>query len=152
MKTLWMTRGLPASGKSTWARAKQAELPPGEVKRVNKDDLRAMLDAGKWSPENETFVVRLRDHIVIGALADGKHVIVDDTNLAPKHEARLRQLARENAAVFELVDFTHVSVEECVERDRHRQASVGEAVIREMWQEFLNVPGESSSSQISAAE
>ncbi len=137
MKTLWMTRGLPASGKSTWARAKQAELPLGEVKRVNKDDLRAMLDGGKWSPENEAFVVRLRDHIVVSALADGKHVVVDDTNLAPKHETRLRQLARANDAAFELVDFTSVTVEECIARDRKRANYVGEKVIRGMWEEFL---------------
>jgi predicted kinase len=153
MKTLWMTRGLPASGKSTWARAKQEELPLGEVKRVNKDDLRAMLDAGKWSPENEEFVVTLRDHVVISALALGKHVIVDDTNLAPVHEARLRQLARENNALFVLVDFTHVPLEECIQRDSVRSASVGEPVIRQMWEEFLR-PGAaepSSSSQTSDA-
>lgn len=137
MKTLWMTRGLPASGKSTWARAKQAEFPLGEVKRVNKDDLRAMLDGGKWSSENEEFVVQVRDHIVVSALADGKHVIVDDTNLAPKHEVRLRQLAREGGADFELVDFTHVPLEECIARDRGRAACVGERVIREMWQQFV---------------
>lgn len=133
---LWMTRGLPASGKSTWARAKQAELPLGAVKRVNKDDLRAMLDGGKWSPENETFVVQVRDLVVVAALADGKHVIVDDTNLAPKHEARLRQLAREGEAEFELVDFMHVPLEVCIARDRERAASVGEQVIREMWEQF----------------
>jgi predicted kinase len=132
-----MTRGLPASGKSTWARAKQAGSPPGSVKRVNKDELRAMLDAGKWSPENEAYVVAVRDQIVASALAGGKDVIVDDTNLAPEHETRLRQLARENDAAFELVDFTNISPEECIQRDRVRAASVGEKVIREMWQQFL---------------
>lgn len=137
MKTLWMTRGLPASGKSTWARAKQAEFRLGEVKRVNKDDLRAMLDAGKWSAENEKFVVTIRDNIVTAALSEGKHVIVDDTNLAPQHEARLRQLAREKDASFELVDFTNVPLDECIERDRKRSDSVGETVIRGMWEQFL---------------
>lgn len=132
-----MTRGLPASGKSTWARAKQAEFPQGDVKRVNKDDLRAMLDAGKWSPENEAFVVYVRDCIVAAALEKGKSVVVDDTNLAPEHEVRLREIAEKNGVVFEVVDFTHVSLEECIERDRPRSASVGERVIREMWEQFL---------------
>jgi hypothetical protein len=49
----------------------------------------------------------------------------------------LRQLARENDAVFELVDFTEISVEDCIERDRGRANYVGERVIREMWEEFL---------------
>lgn len=136
--TLWMTRGLPGSGKSTWARAKQAEFALGEVKRVNKDDLRTMLDGGKWSADNEKFVVRMRDCIVIAALAEGRHVIVDDTNLALQHESRLRQLAREGGAEFALVDFTHVPLEECIARDRTRVACVGERVIREMWQEYLS--------------
>jgi predicted kinase len=149
-----MTRGLPASGKSTWAREKQAEFPLGDIKRVNKDDLRAMLDAGKWSPENEAFVVYVRDCIVVAALKKGKSVIVDDTNLAPEHEVRLRELAHKNGAAFELVDFTHASPEECIGRDRTRADSVGEEVIRGMWDQFLSPAAlaGSSSSQTSAAE
>ena len=83
MITLFMLKGLPASGKSTWAKAKMAEHP-GSCKRVNKDDLRAMLDLGKWSQDNEKFVLSVSRSIVDGALGHGKHVIVDDTNLAPK--------------------------------------------------------------------
>ena len=48
---LIMTKGLPASGKSTWAK-QYLDDNPG-TKRVNKDDLRAMLDNGKWSKRNE---------------------------------------------------------------------------------------------------
>ncbi|MFP5226446.1 MAG: AAA family ATPase, partial [Acidobacteriota bacterium] len=79
-----------------------AEIP-GAYKRVNKDDLRAMLDSGRWSRENEKMVLQFRDHIIVEALKSGKHVIVDDTNLALKHEGRLRQLATENGAAFEVV-------------------------------------------------
>ncbi len=130
VKTLYITVGLPASGKTTWAKAKMAEHP-GSYKRVNKDDLRAMIDAGKWSRDNEKFVLIIRDMMVVEALKAGKHAIVDDTNLAPKHQERLKQLARENDAAFEVQDFTDVSVEECVGRDRKRANYVGEKVIRE---------------------
>ena len=136
MKTVYITVGLPASGKTTWAKG-ILEQNPGAYKRVNKDDLRAMLDCGKWSRDNEDFVLKLRDHIVGAALDSGKHVIVDDTNLAPKHQTRLRQLAREHGAVAELVDFTQISPEECIERDRKRPNYVGEKVIRSMWRQFL---------------
>ncbi len=136
MKTLFMTVGLPASGKSTWAKAKMAEHP-GAYKRVNKDSLREMVDDGKWSQKNETFILGARDYIVAAALNAGKHVIVDDTNLAPKHQDRLRQLAKQHGAAFEVVDFTHVGVEECIERDRKRPNYVGEKVIRSMWNQFL---------------
>jgi hypothetical protein len=63
--------------------------------------------------------------------------VVDDTNLAPKHEERSRQLARENFAGFEVVDFTHVSLDECLTRDRGRAEYVGEKVIRDMHDQFL---------------
>lgn len=136
MKTVHMTRGLPGSGKSTWAREKMAEHP-GAYKRVNKDDLRALLDNGHWSRDNEKFILRMRDIIIAEALEQGKHVIVDDTNFRVRHEPRLRQLAHENGAAFEVVDFTHVPVDECIKRDLKRLNSVGEAVIRKMWREFL---------------
>ena len=47
-----MTKGLPASGKSTWAKLEVARSK-GKTKRINKDDLRDMIDAGTWSKENE---------------------------------------------------------------------------------------------------
>jgi predicted kinase len=110
---------------------------PGAYKRVNKDNLRAMLDGGKWSRDNEKCVLVVRDFIIGVALTAGKHVIVDDTNLAPKHQDRLRQLAKEYGAAFEIVDFTDVTVEECIERDRKRPNYVGEKVIRDMYRQFL---------------
>lgn len=140
MKTLFMMKGLPASGKSTIAKRMLADMGSGNIKRVNKDDLRAMLDDGKWSKENEKYVIDLRDHVITSALSMGKHVVVDDTNLAPKHEARLRDLARRCQAQFEVVDCTDVSVEECIERDRKRQNYVGESVIRGMYAQFLAKP------------
>lgn len=134
-----MTVGLPASGKTTWAKQKLSDKP-GSCKRVNKDQLRELLDCGKWSHDNEKFVLGVRDYIIGAALNAGKHVIVDDTNLAPKHRERLQQLAKQHGAAFETVDFTHVSVGECVERDRKRPNYVGEKVIRDMHKQFLAAP------------
>ncbi len=89
MKKVIILKGLPASGKSTWAKQRLA-AEPGAYKRINKDELRAMLDDSHWSKGNERFVLRLRDHLIVAALEDGKHVIVDDTNLHPKHEQQIR--------------------------------------------------------------
>jgi predicted kinase len=130
-----LTRGLPGSGKSTWAREMLADNP-GAYKRVNKDDLRAMLHNGKHSKNNEQFVERVRDSIILEAIEDGKHVIIDDTNFAPRHEARIRQLVKGKATV-RIEDFTDVTVEECIKRDLARTNSVGEKVIRDMWRQFL---------------
>lgn len=136
-KTIYMFRGLPGSGKSTRAKQMLAEFGKSNAHRVNKDELRAMLDNGEWSPSNEKFVLEIRDHIVTRSLAEGKHALVDDCNLPEKHEARLRQLAKENGAAFEIIDFTDVPLEECIERDLKRSLSVGESVIRGMYNQFL---------------
>jgi predicted kinase len=116
-----LTRGLPASGKSTWARRLVAENP-GMYKRVNKDDLRAMLDGSTHTKSNEAFVLQVRDDIILRAVEAGRHVIVDDTNFAPKHEARIRQLVKGKATV-RIEEFT-ASVEECIRRDLARPNSV----------------------------
>jgi predicted kinase len=137
MATVTICKGLPASGKSTWARA-EVESRPGQVKRVNKDDLRAMLDLSRWSKANEKFVEELRDFIVARALAAGLDVIIDDTNLHPRHEERIRELVADVAPDTKVhVKFFDIELEEAIARDLKRPVSVGERVIREMWNNFL---------------
>lgn len=131
-----MTKGLPASGKSTWAKD-IVDRNIGKYKRVSKDSLRLMLDNNKWSKDNERFVLNLRDTIVVETLSKGLNIIVDDTNLAPVHEIRLRELAKECSAQFTIKEFTDVSLEECIKRDQKRENYVGEKVIRDMYKQFL---------------
>lgn len=137
-QTLYITIGLPASGKSTWAK-KLVHDNPGQYKRVNKDDLRAMLDVSHFTNGNEQFVMDTQMFIISEALKQGKNVIVDDTNLSFKHQERFENLlARLGRPVsIELVLFD-VSAEECVKRDSQRTgvAKVGEKVIRMMEKSF----------------
>jgi len=138
MKRVILLKGLPACGKSTWAR-EQIQAHPGRYKRISKDDIRAMLDNGTWSKQNERFVLKVRDTLILAALQEGFHVLVDDTNLHPKHLAAISELVKGQATV-EIQDFTHVPLEVCLERDRHRQNYVGEQVILSMYREFLQPP------------
>lgn len=135
MITVYITRGLPASGKSTWAK-NLIDSEPNKYKRVNKDDLREMIDNGRFSKDNEKFVLSIRDSFVLSAISKGKHVIVDDTNLHSKHIEHISNLVKGLAKV-EIVDFTHVPIEECIRRDIKRSKSVGEKVIRDMYNMFL---------------
>jgi predicted kinase len=145
MKTVWIYKGLPASGKSTAAKI-VIDKNPGKYKRVNKDDLRLMLDASKWSKTNEKFILRVRDNIIIEALNDGKHVIIDDTNLHPKHEEGIRQLVKNynsenNSNTQVMVKFFDVNVDECIKRDLQRPKSVGSKVIMDMYNKFIKTEG-----------
>lgn len=136
MPEVILTRGLPASGKSTWSK-EQVLAHPGRYKRVSKDDLRAMLDAGRWSKANEATVLEARDLLILLALKDGKNVIVDDTNLAPHHEHHIRSIT-EKKAKFKIEDqFLSVPLEECIKRDLVRPNSVGEKVIRDMYRKYV---------------
>lgn len=130
-----LTKGLPASGKTTWAKEKQDQYP-GLFKRINKDDLRSMLDNGKWSASNEKFILQTRDALILSALEAGKNVIVDDTNLHEKHQNHIKELVK-GKAIVEIQDFTSTPLEECIKRDLQRPHSVGEKVIRDMWKQYL---------------
>lgn len=135
MKKIIILKGLPASGKSTWAK-EQVRKNPGVYKRINKDDLRAMLDESKWSSDNEKFILNLRDQIITMALDRGKSVIIDDTNLHEKHYNQIKQLVEDRNVDVE-VKFFDTPLEECIKRDLARPNSVGHKVIRKMYDTFL---------------
>ena len=135
MKEVILTKGLPGSGKSTWA-CEQLKKFPGKYKRINKDSLRKMLDDSKFSRSNEKFVLELRDSLILQALDSGYHVIVDDTNFHPDHEERIKKLVKGKAKV-RIEDFTNVSLNVCLERDAKREDSVGRKVIMRMYEKYL---------------
>jgi predicted kinase len=137
--TVTLTKGLPGSGKSTWAREVHASRAAGgrRLKLVSKDDLRRMLDLGVWSKENEKFVVKIRNRVILDAVDEGYDVIVHDTNLVPKHETEIRQLVDKKAVVVINDSFLEVPVEECVKRDLLRRYSVGKDVIMSMHHQYV---------------
>lgn len=136
MPTIIMTKGLPGSGKSTWAKQ---HAKKGGWTRINFDDLRTMMHDGKWTRNNEKVIQSVAYSAVVTALHDGHNVIFDNTNFHPKHETKLREIAKTFKAQFEVKDFTDVDVDTCIERDLKRPNSVGEAVIRRMWSQYVFV-------------
>lgn len=128
---LIMLKWIPACGKTTWAKQQSA-------KRVNKDDLRAMIDNSKWSKSNEKKILLVRDSIVRTYLSEWFDVIVDDTNIVKKHEVALRSIADEFNAHFEVKEFD-TPLWECIERDKHRDKSVWEDVIIRMRQQMNGI-------------
>jgi predicted kinase len=132
--TLIMCKGLPASGKTTWAREQAKEFG---WKIVNKDLLREMLDGGVWSKKNESTVLLSRDTLVDTLLNCGYSVVSDDTNFQPEHETCLKEIARKREAGFEVKDFTDVPLGTCLERDASRAKSVGIKVITGMYNRYL---------------
>lgn len=135
MKKVLILQGLPASGKSTFA--KEILLKePGRWVRVNKDLLREMAHASHWSEGNEKFIIKLRNQIILMALEEGKHVIIDDTNFG-KHIEKIKELVKGKAEIKINDSFLKISVEECIKRDLKRPNSVGKDVIMKMYNQFI---------------
>lgn len=135
MPTIHVMTGLPASGKTTAARKLLADSR-GHIRRINLDDLRAMLDnydGGRtWSCAHEQTALNVQDAAVRSAIAGGFDVVVDNTHLTPSIPKRIKAAAAGQAA-FVVHDFTHIPIEECIRRDAGRgEASVGEDVIRRL--------------------
>jgi predicted kinase len=127
--------GIPACGKSTWAKTYILDNP--NTKRINRDDLRNMLDAGKFTDGNENFLRVLRLEMVRMCISMDKHVILDDTNCyASKLEETILSIktmaGQLNKEIeIEIVDFD-ASVDECVRRNFERENSVKESAIYHM--------------------
>ena len=133
MKVIFLS-GLPGCGKSTWAKQYQKENPG--TKRVNKDELRSMIDDSVWSKSNEKTVLSVQKAIVSDCLYRGHDVIIDNTHLDKKHEEEYRKLCLDNGYLFEY-KFFDVDVEECIRRDKKRENPVGAKVILDMYNRYL---------------
>ena len=140
MSELVITRGLPASGKTTWARAWVGAAGGASRVRVNRDDLRAMLYARPVLEfAEEQLVTEAQRASVRALLLAGCSVVVDDTHLQLRHARAWADLALDVGAQFRVVDMD-TSLEECLRRDGARavagEPAVGERALREMAARF----------------
>ncbi|KAB7791120.1 RNA ligase [Bifidobacterium leontopitheci] len=150
MAKLIILRGLPAAGKSTWARAwalDPANTWPHCV--ISLDEIRLMI-AG--SPERrdrmratrgsgfEAMVVAMGRHMVADALDAGWDVVADAQHANPQYAKDLVRLAEAHGALWETRDFD-VPLDELLRRNAARPDGkrVPEDYIRSSWKRFHDV-------------
>ena len=84
--TAYITVGLPASGKSTWAREHVAQNPDTVI--VNNDTIRNdymdRAKISKWTPQVEEYVRTQRELAISTAKFKHQNVVVDNTHMNPK--------------------------------------------------------------------
>jgi predicted kinase len=140
-KQIQVNIGIPASGKSTRSKQQVAD-GSGSVVRINKDELRAMINYGKYSKQRERGIERARDALLIQYLSndDIKLVIIDDTNISERHHRHLEQIATENNAtvVYEWFDDSF-NADLCHKRNAARNPAVPYTVIESMHKQFLRL-------------
>lgn len=143
MKKIILTRGIPASGKSTWAKQEVLKDPEHSV-RINRDDLRNM-SGQYWVPARENYITSCRNQLLNIAVYMGFNtIILDAMNLNPKDIDYItmivdnfnKALEGDNQYKIEFKDFTNVPLNVCIERDSKRENPLGEKVIRGIFNKY----------------
>lgn len=139
---LWIPRGLPASGKTSWSLEMLAQQPVGSIVRVNRDNIRAMMfgpDYRRPSFDAEKLVSLVEHGPIETLLRAGSDVIVDDTNLRTRFVKDLMVIAERAGATTKIMDeFLDVPLSECLRRDQQRENPVGDGVIVNMHNKYLS--------------
>ena len=138
MNKLIICRGIPASGKTFWAKQWVLEDPEHRV-RINQDDIRLML--GKyWVPSREKLVQHIQKEALIDALERGYDIVIDNTNLNEKVLDFYRALVIDHGNhAIEFKDFFDTSLSVCIERDKNRDVQVSEKIIRNFYNNYKDI-------------
>jgi len=107
VRVVWMSIGLPGSGKSTFAK-NLLSSDPNRWKRVNRDDVRVALTGTLFEVGNsrkESLVTKCCDAMIREALNAGFDVLVDNTHLKSSDRKSIHDIAsnRDNTLVIEQV-------------------------------------------------
>lgn len=123
MKNLFLLRGLPGCGKSTWI--KDNRLEPYTL---SSDKLREMYGGLEYNLEGNLTISSKRDKLVWETLFNmlearmqrGLTTIIDATNIKEGTINKYSKLADKYFYKVYVVDFTDVPVETCIERNKNR--------------------------------
>jgi predicted kinase len=137
-RTVIITRGIPGSGKSTYAKLKVAE----GWNRVNKDDIRTMINGYKLSNADEDIVHNIQTETIKAFMAGGRNFIVDNTHAKEKYVDELVWLIEEFGSKlgFEyeiIIKVFDTPLEECLRRNALRETPIMEEVIRKMHKQLF---------------
>lgn len=133
---LILTLGLPASGKTTWAKEYCNQNKKTVI--LCRDDYRARIFGSNFGNKSkESLVTELQGRDTTLFLERGYSVIWADTNLNPACEERARALAEAADADFAFQDFRQVPLSQCMLRNRQREEKVPDNVVSRMYSRYL---------------
>jgi len=135
------TRGIQGSSKSTWA--KEFVKKDKSYRRVCRDDYRHMLDCYSFSKETESIVTALEESAIDYLIHSGINIIIDSMNLnKQKLQERIdkyvNKYKEQDIEIIPEIKNFPVELEEAIKRDKFRDFSVGEKIIRQTWNKYKN--------------
>lgn len=138
MKQIILIVGCSGSGKTTWAESFIASN--NNWVNINRDDERfAMTNNGirdwskyKFNKSNERKVTEIINEKLAQAFADGKNIIISDTNLNPTYRENFKTMALEYGYEYSEKPFV-VSWVELEKRNANRQGGVSTTILRSQY-------------------
>jgi Straboviridae polynucleotide kinase len=134
--------GIPGCGKSTWSYNYIKDNP--NTKRINRDDLRKMLDNNKSTEGNENFIKVVKLELIRLSLEHDRHIVLDDTHCYNDYLVSLidsiRTIAKDldKNIQIDLVDFD-ISMKTVMKRNKKRKSKIDNKVIGYMFNEKKNI-------------
>lgn len=144
MRTIWILRGAPASGKSSWIKENKLEHYT-----LSSDDLRLLVQSPATgldgrpiiTSKNDTQVWKLLFNLLEDKMRRGEFIIVDATHYNNKSMSKYKELIVKYRYRAYYIDFSKdLSLEEHLERNRNREPlkQVPEEVIIKMYNALEN--------------
>lgn len=139
MRSLVILRGSPGSGKSTWVERmglKNYTLCADDIRMLMESPILALNETHTIiSQKNDKYVWQLLFEILEKRMERGEFVIVDATHSKSSDFSRYNKLCERYRYRRYYVDFSDVSIDECIRRNNSREEykRVPEDVIRKMY-------------------
>lgn len=138
----YVTVGVSASGKTTWAKTQT------KFQTISRDDIRAKLqdregrsvDWSKWSFRREDEVSKIQEDQIKTAAHNKIDIIIADTNLSARTRDHVINLLSRVGYDVEIKEFD-VDLTVAWKRDAGREGGVGHQVIYEQYQKWLEYKG-----------
>jgi len=121
MPDIILTVGRPDAVKTIWSKL---YIENHNAKRLNRDDMRLMMQNGDYGTQSEKIIKRIRDYAVECWLNQGYDVVIDDTNLTPDVFPAMQEIARRVGDVGVKEHVIHIEREVCWYNNTHRVSGV----------------------------
>lgn len=145
MRKLYLLRGLPASGKSTFIKNNHLEqytISTDEIRKLycsadNKWDFNENRVVKAIDQDNDKKVFAMINEILENRFKNENTTIIDATNISVRNLNSYYKLAKKYNYRVNVVDFTKVPLEEIKERNKEREIVVPENVIDRMYKKLI---------------